>query len=350
MYNKHENKRRNCLGWVVIPSKRLHKGDGDMSQMGTYFKKSSIAKQLWTLGICVISVLILIFTISYYLVSRSIIRENIEYTSQVLSQVKKSAEDTSSSLEALLLSMGYNRPVAEFLSEKDAGQDMKLVQDLDSIFYNVSDMRREVSDIILLGNNGQKYYKNGSNMQKEYFFSKMTDEPNYQYSYPYHFTSNDNASFALSTSVYDVFSHTGGDFLGTISFVIDYSVFGIERVKPSFDTRIFLVDERDSKIYAYNASPTTADKYLLNCMKNTSREEGQNQTKVGEASYIVNFATLSKIHMRVVSITPKDEVLKSVSFVKWSTYLGLLAACALFVALFSLFIRHVTSPLHVKIM
>lgn len=317
-----------------------------MKEPDFHFKHMRLSKQLWLLSIASMVVLLTIFSFSYYYISRVITNNNINYTSELLSQVQKSTEDTCSSLEGLLVSMGYNRPVCEFLMQKDSDENFDMIQNLDSIFYNISDVNPYVKDIVLLGKGDQKYYKNGSTIQKDAFFSHLPQEPNYYYSYPYTFSSGEQPSFTLSTAVYNVFNRSWNEYLGSISFLVDYGVFHINTLKTSFDTGVYLVGENDGLIYSTNKRVgTKTDTYLLDCVKKTKLKKGQTQIVVNGEHYIINFASVPKIHMRVVTITAKSAVEKSVAYIRWITYTGILLAVILFLILFGLFIQHTTAPL-----
>ena len=127
---------------------------------------------------------------------------------------------------------------------------------------------------------------------------------------------------------------------------MDYRVFGINTLQTSFDTGVYLVGETDGVIYSSNNKISTqADDYLLNCVKKTKEKKGQSQIVVNGERYIINFTSIPKIHMRVVTITARSAVEKSVLYIRWITYGGILVAVILFLILFGWFIRYTTRPL-----
>ncbi len=310
-----------------------------------WIKKKPIAVQLIILAAGIVMILSLVFVNFYYSVTQTMIQENINYTSQILKNMKEDIIISTSQLEELLRTVGYNKAVTKFVLNEDNSRLYDYMNELDSFYINVNGVQRYIKDIVINGYNGRSYYYMGETLEKSEAIDQQPEYPLNSYQMPFQFMTNgwQRPVFLLSTYVADIWNGNPKKPLCKISFFVDMEFWGINKYAPSFDTGIYMVRTTDNLLLASNREE---DELLDRIVRKISdKNEGQVILDVMGQTYVVNIENIPKLDAKLVSITPRSEIVKSMNWIRNNTILFSAFALAAFFVLFAVLIQNIKRPL-----
>lgn len=311
------------------------------------FKKLPIAYQLWTMAVVIVLIISVIFFTSYYMISRSLIENNIVYTAQVCDQIRTNIEDKTSLLESLLLYTGYQRNVIQYIKETDNDKKYEQMKYLDTMSVGVSQIERHIQEIVIKGNNGSDYYFHGKVDKISKALEQIPERPNnyYNISIGLDYNSNGKSSFIVSSSIYDIYSSVySGIYFGTISFIVDMDIIGISDFIGAYDMSLVLLDENNKVCASSKKIPENID-ILIQENRQSIRDGNQTEIKANGREYIINTSHIGSMGATVLSLTPKENIIRSISWIQNITVYLLLLALTMIIILFMYFKHNITAPL-----
>ena len=314
-------------------------------QMIRWIKKMPITKQLLILAASIVIILSLVFINFYNSVTKTMIQENINYTSQILNNLKEDILAATSQMEELLRTVGYNKAVTKFILNEDDSLWFDYMNELDSFYINVNGVQKYIKDIVISGYNGRSYYYMGETMEKSEAIKTQPDYPLNSYQMPFRFltTGWQRPVFLLSTYVADIWNGNPKEPLCKVSFFVDMEFWGINKYNPSFHTGIYMVRTTNNLLLASNQQEDGLSDQVI--QEISEKNEGQLELDVFGESYIVNIEHIPKLDAKLVSITPRSEIMKSIDWIRKNTVIFSVLALAAFFVLFTILIRNMKRPL-----
>jgi two-component system sensor histidine kinase YesM len=310
-----------------------------------WIKKMPITNQLIVLAASIVIILSLVFSHFYSSVTKTMIQENINYTSQILKNLKEEIQVSTSQLEELLKTVGYNKAVTKFVLNEDNSMLFDYMNELDSFYINVNGVQKYIKDIIINGYNGRSYYYTGETKEKTMAIENQPDFPLNHYQMPLLFMTNgwQRPVFLLSTYVADIWNGNPKQPLCMVSFLVDMEFWGINKYNPSFSTGIYMVRTTNNLVLASNQESDAVSEQIISDIN--GKNEGQVKLDVAGKNYIVNIEQIPKLDAKLVSITPQSEIIKSIAWIRKSTTVFSVLALGVFFILFTILIRNIKKPL-----
>ena len=240
-----------------------------------WIKKMPITNQLIVLAASIVIILSLVFSHFYSSVTKTMIQENINYTSQILKNLKEEIQVSTSQLEELLKTVGYNKAVTKFVLNEDNSMLFDYMNELDSFYINVNGVQKYIKDIIINGYNGRSYYYTGETKEKTMAIENQPDFPLNHYQMPLLFMTNgwQRPVFLLSTYVADIWNGNPKQPLCMVSFLVDMEFWGINKYNPSFSTGIYMVRTTNNLVLASNQESDAVSEQIISDIN--GKNEGQ---------------------------------------------------------------------------
>ncbi len=292
--------------------------------------KIPIVYHLYLFAFFLIIIVSTIFMLSYYFITKSIIKSNIDYTCTVFNQIQQNIDNKAEQLENLLNMAGYNRSVFQFIVEDNNSRKYDELKELDNQSLNITKVEKNIREFIFEGYTGVCYYSNGKTENVYRALREVSDKPMNDYdlivdlSYP----GVGQPVFLLSTTLYDIWNITERKIAGRATLIVDMKVLGINDFKDNYDTGLFLLD-KNYRICTSNQAEVGKDMQKILKKIQLLKKIEQQEMVIDNISYIINFNYINSIDAYALSITPKVNIMNSINWIGKVTYTLLIIALAL---------------------
>lgn len=115
------------------------------------FRSLSIRTQVLLFGLLIVSIIPIIISWVYQLSSETIIKQNTQYNTELVSLIKQRISDNYANVSSLMMNVGYNSTVQQFLIEKDKLQSYDLSQKVEGTLSIARNTNTDILDIIVIG-------------------------------------------------------------------------------------------------------------------------------------------------------------------------------------------------------
>ncbi|MBW7454907.1 sensor histidine kinase [Paenibacillus sepulcri] len=313
-----------------------------------FLRRLSIRSQLFILaGSFIIVILIIIFH-SYSTMSGMITRNHEEYVKQTISEIQKNVTSNKDVIYRLMQNISYNEEVQNYLVEKNALLKYDMFKKLNKLFISQRELKEGILDIVLSGNNGQWVDLYGGNKYVSALRDAVPPKVNAYYSGVQRFGTlfGGEEGLVFATSIY--YMKQGELFntrVGTMFFIVDPKALVGEQDYSSkqTNTQIYLLD-RDQKVITSNLQNVSVGTQLTGLPSGTS-DGSDKALQWNNKLYVMQRQSLPDIDGSILSMAPKDELLRDLLDIRRQELL-ILAICLLILAIpFMFIINNILRPL-----
>jgi two-component system, sensor histidine kinase YesM len=312
------------------------------------FKTLSIRTQLLMVVVVTGLILFSVVFFTYFQVTAMVVKNNADYTRDVLYQIDQRINDNCDLLEKIMRSVSFDSLVQDYMLEPDPYERYQIFYKMKPNFLNLVSIKEGILDLGVQNGTGTGYFVRGPNAAIQEHLDQMKDRRGFYYSgiveIPY--DNVDRRCFLLVSDIISVRSDaTRGQVLGTAVVVFDASVLGIDPQSPIVvpESKLFLVDRNDlvfsSNDPARILSPLDPDVA-------TNIAFGRTSIVVDGQKFVIHDAPISRFGGRIVSLVPENVLFGDLVVLR-NLILGIsLAASLLLLIFFSMLVRNILNPLN----
>lgn len=287
------------------------------------FGKLSLNRQVLYLILIMLVILLISFIISNNIAGRIIERKVTDSVSKILLQVEGKMVSFYSDMDGISTSLLYSPTVQTFMSSKDILSTILMNNEIISVFGNTISLKENIRGIQLfnpegamLANIGVGTGESVKHPVKMIEYSGLLTNPNTADSSPY---------YSITIPIYNLQSSLVRDYRGTSVFIMDVKNFSniLKDAKITENSRLLLLDQ-NNQIMASEGNMLNFDTSHL--------EEWTNDKR-----YIVQTITLSLTGWKLISVIPKNELLRELGTVhrlNIATYIIMFSILCLFLFIF----------------
>ncbi|MEK3768631.1 histidine kinase [Paenibacillus sp. FSL R5-0887] len=310
------------------------------------FKRLSIRTQVLLFGLFIVAIIPIIVSRVYQLSSETIINQNTQYNTELVSLLKQRISDNYANVSSMMMNVGYDSTVQKFLVENDKLRVYDLSQKVEGLLSIARNMNTDILDIIVIGSSNTRISLAG---RTKYAIDLMkTAEEDgivhYRgYSPPDKVIDKRKLLFGMNifasgdTSLY-------GEKIGYLAVIVDMKAIQTEisEYPRLVGTSFFMMDDK-GMIYSNSNEP----EYMLQQFQ--TRATGRDGESIVETvhgkKYAIQSFSLPEISGKIITAVPVHNLMKELEKLKKVSY-ALLALILLVVSIpYSVLMMNLLRPL-----
>lgn len=289
-------------------------GLGEISM--DFLKKAPIKAQLVGLAISTIAVVLLVLFVSYFRIVNIITKNNNEYMSGIMDQIKNNISSNCKIYSRILINIAYNAVIQDYIVEPDMGKRFETVGNVSNIVSNIQEMHEGIIDIAIISDIGSSYFLRGQTVEeiKQVISEAPKNLPNY-YTGEKHieYDLEKKSCFFIISNIYSIKQNRPtGEKIGTAAIVFNMKPLGAESglLSPGSPIKFYLLD-RENTVYSSNDPLISAgEPDVLKAYKNFG--SGNYNAKIDNKSFIINIEYTPEINGKIISVVPEKALLSDV--------------------------------------
>jgi len=319
-------------------------------------RKLSIRSQLLILAASTIAVVLFIMLHTYSTMSGMITRNHEEYVNQTITEIRKNVTSSKDVIHRLMQNISYNQDVQSYLVEKDELVRYEMFIKLNKFLASQQEVKEGILDIVISGNNGVFIDLRGGNRYVSPLKATLPARANAWYAglHVVNFSPGYLHQNALVFATKIAFIPPEGTFnnevatntnIGTLFFVVDpRTLVGEEEPDTrETNTQLYLLD-RDRKVITGSRNGKVEVDALPDLPTDEAGSEGKTIDWNGQP-YIMQTEPLPEIEGHIVSMAPKEELLRDLLDVRRQELL-IFGLCLVVLAVpFMFIINNILRPL-----
>lgn len=309
------------------------------------FKQLPIRTQILVLGLFVVLMVPLIIVFLYYQVSDVIIDQNSQYNNELVSILKQRVSSNYADTTSLMVSIGYDKTVQDFLTEEDGYKRYLLNQNVESLLRVAKNTKTDIIDIIIVNESGKSVSIDGYLKNALEIGSKLNDDGAIYCEGIKKFDSaRDTLMFGMNILSNGI-NTTLGKKLGYIVVILDVNAINKELVKlPRLvSTNIFLIDNQNTLFTSSNPSGLDVKTDILSLVE--KNQTPNNLYKIKGKKYIIQANDIQEIGGKIITASPVNNLVREVGRIK-NVSLLFVAVMMLIVSIpYTLIIMNIIRPL-----
>ncbi|KUP22538.1 histidine kinase [Paenibacillus sp. DMB5] len=310
------------------------------------FKSLSIRTQILIFGLFIVSIIPIIISRVYQLSSETIINQNTQYNTELVSLLKQKISDNYATISSMMMNAGYDPTIQKFLIESDKLQSYDLSQKVEGTLSIARNMNTDILDIIVIGRSNTRISLAGrTKYAAELMKSAKSDGMVHYGGYrpPDRILDKSILLFGMNifasedTALY-------GEKIGFLTVIVDIKTIQTEFAEnPRLaGTSFFMMDDK-GLIYSNSEKPEII---LGQIQTKAAGSNGQStiQTINGKKFAIQSF-NLPEISGKIITAVPVHNLMRELEKLK-TVSLGLLALTLLVVSFpYSMLMMNILKPL-----
>ncbi|WP_274653836.1 sensor histidine kinase [Paenibacillus humicola] len=308
-----------------------------------FLRKLSIRSQLLILAASAIAAILVIIFHTYSMMSGMITRRHEEYVDQTISEIEKNVASNRDVIFRLMQNISYNEDVQSYLVEQNHLQRFDRFKKLSTLISSQKELKDGILDIVISGNNGAWIDVNGGNPYVSPLKSALKGKLNAYYVDMKQMGSLYGSTAPLIFATTITYKQQGERFntnVGTLFFILDpRALVGDQKVTLGMaqtGTQIYVLD-RSRKVISSNTDTEAGSR--LPAALTAFKTPGDHTIRWEGKPYVAQTVDLPDIGWSILSIAPKDELLRDLLDIR-RTELAVLAACLLLLAVPFMFIMN----------
>lgn len=282
------------------------------------FRKHSLSRNIMYLILIMLVILLISFVISNHIAKRIVERKVTDSADKILLQVEEKMTSFYADMGGISISLLYSPTIQTALIVEDELTMVLMNPEVISMFSNTMSLKESIRGIRLYNKEGTLVANTGAGIVNSLTHPIQTTE------YSGLMSSNDS-QYTITVPIYNLKSAQLQDYRGACIFIMDVSNFNsiLKNAKITPNSQFLLLDQHNN-IMASDGAATNIHPFDLAEWKNDKR-------------YIVQSVTLSSTGWKLISIIPKDELLRDLDTVQKlniATYLVMICLLGLFLLLF----------------
>ncbi|MCK8487947.1 histidine kinase [Paenibacillus sp. MBLB2552] len=297
-------------------------------------------------GLVIFSTIPLIISWVYRLSSETIINQNTQYNTELVSLIKQRISDNYANVSSMMMNVGYNPTVQQFLVEKDKLQSYYLSQKVEGLLSIARNMNTDVLDIIVVGQSNARISLAGRTKYVTDLMNTAEDDGVVYYagySPPDRILDKSKMLFGMNifasgdTPLY-------GENIGYLAVLVDMKAIQTEFAgNPRLAGTSFFMMDHKGLIYSNSAEP---QEMLDQIQMKTSGNDGETILEtISGKRYAIQSFDLPEISGRIVTAVPVHNLIRGLEKLKKISF-GLLALTLLVLSIpYTMLVMNLLKPL-----
>ncbi|MCU6712638.1 sensor histidine kinase [Paenibacillus sp. J5C_2022] len=310
-------------------------------------RKLTIRSQIFVISLLMALVVMFILSASYLQMAKIIGLNNDKFTSDLIGQMKGTVYANKDVLERLMMNIAFNMDVQNFLVEEDKVQAFLLAKRIDSLLINTSTLKEGILDIVILGADGRWMdIAEGRRATESYQGAIPPDESFYYYGLQ-HFGdryAHENAFLIGSRIKYSQPGELFNQSIGTLFFVVSpQALIGeIDQLSEEMNAITFFVDWQRKVVSGNDALHVESE---LQTLGNFRSGSVMREMEWDNKRYITHTEYLPEIKTSVVSMIPKDELMRDMNAIRLFFILIFIVGAIVMGLMFKVVTNNILTPL-----
>ncbi|MFD0961738.1 sensor histidine kinase [Paenibacillus chungangensis] len=313
------------------------------------FKKLSIRTQVLAIGAVILAIIPLISLMAYLQSSEVIVNQNTQYNMELVSNLKQRVSDNYASVSSIMINLGYDTTVQDFLLEKDSLRIYELSKKVQSLMSVIKSTNPDIVDIIIINDAGKHASLQGSVGLAQNMMDKLI-EGGGQVHYGGFYKANPvvvRDTFLFGMNLFAARdTQRYGEKAGFIAVVLDTKSIHreIEKFPRLSGTSFYLLTNEEELVYA---NPNGVE---LNLNKESLRHySGYGESavieKISGKSYGIQTFALPEINGSIISAVPISNLIKELEGLKRTSYIMIMITLLLVTIPYSMLMMNILKPL-----
>lgn len=310
------------------------------------FKRLSIRTQILIFGLFIVAIIPIVISQVYKLSSETIINQNTQYNTELVSLLKQRISDNYANVSAAMMNAGYDTTVQQFLVENDKLRSYDLSQKVEGLLSIARNMNTDILDIIVIGRSNSRVSLAGRTKYAAELMKTAGEDGIVHYGGyrpPDRILDKSILLFGMNIFASGDMS-LYGEKIGYITVIVDSKAIQTHFAEyPRLaGTSIFMIDDK-GVIYSNSDEP---EDMLDQIQTRTAGSDGEStvQTINGKKFAIQTF-NLPEISGRIVTAVPVQNLMRELEKLKTVSF-GLLALTLLIVSIpYSMLMMNILKPL-----
>jgi two-component system sensor histidine kinase YesM len=316
------------------------------------FRSLTITAQLVITAVLIIGVVISVFGFFYSKTSDILIEKNKKYSTEITSNIKRSIGTYFDEIGNILHNIGYDLSTQNYLTEKDPAESYDLSKNLMYMSINMINIKKDILDIVIIGENGSYYTMNGEyNAVRNFMTAVPADGKIYNSEFEKLSSINNNGRIAILYGMHitSAFNQSYlGKKIGFAGIVVDLNpIFDeIGTITNNTEIQYYLVDKKGN-VYSkkdplkLNDHPERINSILEEKEK---KPDSQDIYMVNGMRTIVLVNDIPQIEGKIIGFVPEKELFLEIAQVRRIVLAVLLVAILLLSVLFVFITNNITHP------
>lgn len=310
------------------------------------FGKLSIRTQVLLIGALIVAIIPFVIVRVYQQSSATIINQNTEYNTELVSILKQRVSANYANVSALMMNLGYDTTLQKFLLETDKLKQYDLSQKVESLMGVVRNTNQDILDIVVVGRN-QAYTSlaGKSKDARELMATAGSDGTVHYRGYSPPDKVLDKGKLLFGMNIFaSGDTQFYGEKIGYILIILD-----IKSIHSAFEgyprlagTNFYMMDNK-GVIYANSDEPES----MLSTVGTDDAADGGKTSvrKIGRKKYAVQTFELPEISGKIVTAVPIHNLMKELERLRKTSY-WLLAVTLLVVSVpYTMLMMNILKPL-----
>ncbi|WP_422659981.1 cache domain-containing sensor histidine kinase [Paenibacillus sp. EC2-1] len=312
-----------------------------------WFKKLSIRIQVMIIGLIIIAMVPIIVWNVYKQMSELIIDQNTQYNKELIEIMKERVSSNYAEVSKLMVNLGYDATVQNFLAESDNLKIYEISKKIDSLMDVFKNTNPDILDISIVNNAGKLISLKGS-IPDIYNLASRPEQGGAVHYAGFRTAShyNDRDKFLFNMNIFSLGNKaTYGENAGYLMISLDSHSINKEIEKyPRLAGTNFYLFENNHLVF----SNSSQDKDLIEQINSLHIEKDQDQSVIKTSAgkrYILQSHVLPEIEGKIVTATPISILMKGLQPLKTKSFALVLIMLLLISIPYSILMMNILKPL-----
>lgn len=312
------------------------------------FSKLSIRTQVLAIGAILLAVIPLVSIMAFRQSSEVIVGQNTQYNMELVSNLRQRVSDNYAKISGIMINLGYDTTVQDFLAETDNLRTYELSKKVNSLMGVIKSTNPDITDIIIVNASGKHTTLTGKIGLAHKLMGKL-DETEVKVRYG-GFIHDDpklvNDAFLFGMNLFasrDTYRY--GEKIGFIAVVLNARSIQseIEKFPRLSGTSFYLRTNGELAFANAGGLVLNLDEERLALYSNYG--ENAVMEKIGGKSYAIQSFALPEINGNIISAVPIGNLIKELEGLKRTSYIMLIVTLALVTIPYIVLMMNILKPL-----
>ncbi|WP_372636138.1 sensor histidine kinase [Cohnella sp.] len=314
-------------------------------------KKLKIKTQIMIAVACVLAVMLLIIYSLYEQTSRIVIRNNSQYTEDLVRKFKLGMSQKVDEVGQIMLNLGFDPFLQQYLTQVNPGLLYEMSKELDRKIISLKAGRQGIEDIVLIGARGTKYSLNGGieyvrELEPEILSSDGVYVSGLR---KFSYSGTPQNTLVFAQNIYSDGTNGSADKrIGYIAVIANVETMFFDSDTPQSEpgAGFYLIDRYGRAFPETNGDDIARNVGTLNRM---SREQPAIKDSIGGIKGSVQLHPLAAIDSSLLSFIPEEALLAELNKVRTQSVFIVLFALLLMALPFAMIINNIVHPIQVLV-
>lgn len=312
-----------------------------------FFRKLSIRIQVMIIGLIIVAMVPVIVLNAYKQSSELIMDQNTQYNKELIAIMKQRVSSNYEEISELMVNLGYDATVQNFLAESDDLKIYELAKKVESVMGVIKNTNPDILDISVVSNTGKVVSLKGTITEVNDLESKLQHDGAVHYAgFRKGSRTLDRDKFLFSMNIYSLGNRIPyGDIAGFMMIGLDVRSINkeIEKYPRLAGTNFYLFDNRDL-VYSNSSQDEHIIQFINSPLFSKEQDHLVVETIAG-ARYIVQSHVLPEIGGKIVTATPIGLLTKGLQPLQTKSYILVVLMLLIISIPYSILMMNLLKPL-----